>query len=159
MGWVVDRVLPSVEGEPSLRDRNNAFGRIIGVTSIVGVTGQCRSANYAASKAGMIGMAKSSPRNRPRNVTVNCIAPGFIATPMTDALTDQQKQAIFAKIPAGAMGTPEDIAAAAVYLASDELAMSPGQTLVCEWRDDDGMIAIAERTLCNDLLALENSGA
>lgn len=106
------------------------FGRIIGVTSIVGVTGNAGQANYAASKAGMIGMTKSLAQEvASRNVTVNCIAPGFIATPMTDALNDQQKQAIFAKIPAGAMGRPEDIAAAAVYLASEEAAYVTGQTL------------------------------
>lgn len=106
------------------------FGRIIGVTSIVGVTGNAGQANYAASKAGMIGMAKSLAQEvASRNVTVNCIAPGFIATAMTDALNDQQKEAILGKIPAGAMGSPDDIAAAAVYLASDEARYVTGQTL------------------------------
>lgn len=106
------------------------FGRIIGVTSIVGVTGNAGQANYAASKAGMIGMSKSLAQEvASRNVTVNCIAPGFIATAMTDALNDQQKQAILGKIPAGAMGSPVDIAAAAVYLASDEARYVTGQTL------------------------------
>ena len=106
------------------------FGRIIGVTSIVGVTGNAGQANYAASKAGMIGMSKSlAAEVASRNVTVNCIAPGFIATPMTDALNDQQKEAILGKIPAGAMGSPDDIAAAAVYLASDEAHYVTGQTL------------------------------
>lgn len=106
------------------------FGRIIGVTSVVGVTGNAGQANYAASKAGMIGMTKSLAQEvASRNVTVNCIAPGFIATAMTDALNDQQKQAILSKIPAGAMGSPEDIAAAAVYLASGEAAYMTGQTL------------------------------
>jgi 3-oxoacyl-[acyl-carrier protein] reductase len=106
------------------------FGRIIGVTSIVGVTGNAGQANYAASKAGMIGMSKSLAQEvASRNVTVNCIAPGFIATAMTDALNDQQKQAILGKIPAGAMGAPEDIAAAAVYLASNEARYVTGQTL------------------------------
>lgn len=106
------------------------FGRIIGVTSIVGVTGNAGQANYAASKAGMIGMAKSLAQEvASRNVTVNCIAPGFIATAMTDALNDQQKEAILGKIPAGAMGAPEDIAAAALYLASDEGRYVTGQTL------------------------------
>lgn len=106
------------------------FGRIIGVTSIVGVTGNAGQANYAASKAGMIGMSKSlAAEVASRNVTVNCIAPGFIATAMTDALNDQQKQAILGKIPAGEMGSPADIAAAAVYLSSDEGRYVTGQTL------------------------------
>lgn len=106
------------------------FGRIIGVTSVVGVTGNAGQANYTASKAGMIGMSKSLAQEvASRNVTVNCIAPGFIATPMTDALNDQQKEAILGKIPAGAMGSPNDIAAAAVYLASDEAHYVTGQTL------------------------------
>ncbi len=106
------------------------FGRIIAVTSVVGVTGNAGQANYTASKAGMIGMSKSLAQEvASRNVTVNCIAPGFIATPMTDALNDQQKEAILGKIPAGAMGSPEDIAAAAVYLASEEARYVTGQTL------------------------------
>lgn len=106
------------------------FGRIIGVTSVVGVTGNAGQANYAASKAGMIGMTKSLAQEvASRNVTVNCIAPGFIATPMTDSLNDQQREAILSKIPAGAMGTPEDIAAAAVYLCSTEAGYMTGQTL------------------------------
>ncbi|WP_375207899.1 3-oxoacyl-[acyl-carrier-protein] reductase [Hyphococcus sp.] len=106
------------------------FGRIIGVTSIVGVTGNPGQANYAASKAGMIGMSKSlAAEVASRNVTVNCIAPGFIATAMTDALNDEQKQAILSKIPAGQMGAPEDIAAAAIYLSSDEARYVTGQTL------------------------------
>ncbi|MEE9330178.1 MAG: 3-oxoacyl-[acyl-carrier-protein] reductase [Parvularculaceae bacterium] len=106
------------------------FGRIIGITSIVGVTGNPGQANYAASKAGMIGMSKSlAAEIASRNVTVNCVAPGFIRTPMTDALTEDQQQAIYAKIPAGAMGTPDDIAAAVVYLASNEAGYVTGQTL------------------------------
>ncbi len=106
------------------------FGRIIGVTSVVGVTGNPGQANYAASKAGMIGMSKSlAAEVASRNVTVNCIAPGFIATAMTDALNEQQREAILGKIPAGAMGTPEDIAAAARYLASDEAKYVTGQTI------------------------------
>ena len=106
------------------------FGRIIGITSIVGVTGNAGQANYAASKAGMIGMTKSLAQEvASRNVTVNCVAPGFIATPMTEALNEQQQEAIFAKIPAGAMGTPEDIAAASLYLASPEAGYVTGQTL------------------------------
>lgn len=106
------------------------FGRIIGVTSIVGVTGNPGQANYAASKAGMIGMTKSlAAEVASRNVTVNCIAPGFIATPMTDALNEQQREAILGKIPAGAMGEPNDIAAAALYLAADSGKYVTGQTL------------------------------
>ena len=106
------------------------FGRIIGVTSIVGVTGNPGQANYAASKAGMIGMTKSlAAEIASRNVTVNCIAPGFIETAMTDALNDQQREAILGKIPAGAMGAPGDIAAAAVFLASEEAGYVTGQTL------------------------------
>jgi len=106
------------------------FGRIIGVVSVVGVTGNAGQANYAASKAGMIGMSKSLAQEvASRNVTVNCIAPGFIATAMTDALNDQQKEAILGKIPAGEMGAPEDIAAAALFLASEEARYVTGQTL------------------------------
>ncbi|GJL95253.1 MAG: beta-ketoacyl-ACP reductase [Hyphococcus sp.] len=106
------------------------FGRIIGVTSVVGVTGNAGQANYAASKAGMIGMTKSLAQEvASRNVTVNCIAPGFIATAMTDALNDQQREAILGKIPAGAMGGSDDIATAAVYLASNEANYVTGQTL------------------------------
>ena len=106
------------------------FGRIIGVTSVVGVTGNPGQANYAASKAGMIGMTKSLAQEiASRNVTVNCIAPGFIATAMTDALNDEQKSAILGRIPAGKMGSPDDIAAAALYLASEEGGYVTGQTL------------------------------
>ena len=106
------------------------FGRIIAVASVVGVTGNAGQANYAASKAGMIGMSKSLAQEvASRNVTVNVIAPGFIATAMTDALNEQQREAILGKIPAGQMGTPEDIAGAAVYLSSDEARYMTGQTL------------------------------
>ncbi len=106
------------------------FGRIINITSIVGVTGNPGQVNYAASKAGMIGMAKSLAQEvASRGITVNCIAPGFIASAMTDALTDEQKSKIFAGIPAGRMGSVEEIAAAAVYLASLEAAYVTGQTL------------------------------
>ena len=106
------------------------FGRIISVTSVVGVTGNPGQANYAASKAGLIGMSKSLAQElASRGITVNCIAPGFIASAMTDGLPDAQKDALNARIPAGHMGEGADIAAAAVYLASREAGYVTGQTL------------------------------
>jgi 3-oxoacyl-[acyl-carrier protein] reductase len=106
------------------------WGRIVNVSSIVGATGNPGQANYAASKAGMVGMSKSIAYEvASRGITVNCIAPGFIATPMTDKLSDEQKDKINQQIPAGRMGTPEEIAAAALYLASVQAAYVTGTTL------------------------------
>jgi 3-oxoacyl-[acyl-carrier protein] reductase len=105
-------------------------GRIIGITSIVGVTGNAGQANYAASKAGMIGFTKSlAAEVASRGVTANCVAPGFISSPMTDVLPDSQKEALLGSIPAGRLGEGADIAAAVAYLASDEAAYITGQTL------------------------------
>ncbi|HYR66394.1 MAG TPA: 3-oxoacyl-[acyl-carrier-protein] reductase [Reyranella sp.] len=106
------------------------FGRVISITSIVGVTGNPGQANYAAAKAGLIGMSKSLAQElASRSITVNCIAPGIIATPMTEALTDDQKKAILARVPADRLGTADEIAAGVVYLASDEAGYVTGQTL------------------------------
>jgi 3-oxoacyl-[acyl-carrier protein] reductase len=105
-------------------------GRIICVTSVVGVTGNAGQANYAAAKAALIGMAKSiAAEVAARNVTVNCVAPGLIATPMTDALGDDQRARLAASIPMGRAGNPDDVAAAILYLASREAAYVTGQTL------------------------------
>jgi 3-oxoacyl-[acyl-carrier protein] reductase len=106
------------------------WGRIVGITSVVGVTGNPGQANYAASKAGMVGFSKALAQEvAVRNVTVNCVAPGFIASPMTDALNDAQKDAITSRIPAARLGEGADVAAACLYLASNEGAYVTGQTL------------------------------
>ncbi|HWV52256.1 3-oxoacyl-[acyl-carrier-protein] reductase [Pseudorhodoplanes sp.] len=106
------------------------YGRIIGITSVVGVTGNPGQGNYTAAKAGMIGMMKSIAKEYARRgVTANCIAPGFIATPMTDKLNEKQREAILQMVPSGRLGTPDDIAGAVIYLASDEASYVTGQTL------------------------------
>jgi 3-oxoacyl-[acyl-carrier protein] reductase len=106
------------------------YGRIVGITSVVGVTGNAGQGNYAAAKAGMIGMSKALAREvASRNVTVNCVAPGFIDTPMTAALTQKQRDALLAAVPAGRLGTAADVAAAVVFLVSAEAAYVTGHTL------------------------------
>jgi len=106
------------------------WGRIISITSVVGATGNPGQGNYAAAKAGLVGMTKSlAAEVASRNITVNAVAPGFIQTAMTEVLTEQQKEQLAARIPAGRMGTPAEIAAAVVYLASEEAAYVTGETI------------------------------
>ncbi|WP_417429946.1 3-oxoacyl-[acyl-carrier-protein] reductase [Kiloniella sp.] len=106
------------------------WGRIIGITSIVGTTGNAGQTNYAASKAGLIGMSKSLAQEvASRGITVNCVAPGFIATAMTDVLNDDIKENLLSGIPCAKLGSPEDIAASVAYLSSNEAAYVTGQTL------------------------------
>jgi len=113
--------------KPMMKARH---GRIINITSVVGVTGNPGQANYVASKAGLIGMSKAFAQEvASRGITVNCVAPGFMTSAMTDALNEQQKAGILSKIPTGAMGTGDDIGAAVVYLASKEAGYVTGQTL------------------------------
>jgi 3-oxoacyl-[acyl-carrier protein] reductase len=111
---------------PMMRRRG---GRIINITSIVGITGNAGQANYTAAKAGLVGMSKSLAQEvAGRGVTVNCVAPGFVKSAMTDALNEKLREAILEKVPAKRLGTAEDIAAAVVYLASDEAGWVTGQT-------------------------------
>ena len=113
--------------KPMMRAR---FGRIVSITSVVGATGNPGQANYAASKAGVVGMSKALAQEvASRGITVNCVAPGFIASAMTDVLPDAQKAALTARIPAGTLGAGEDVAAAVVYLASREAGYVTGQTV------------------------------
>ena len=106
------------------------WGRIVGITSVVGVTGNPGQANYAAAKAGMIGMSKALAQElASRNITVNCVAPGFIATAMTDALAAPQRERLLQAIPVGRLGQVGDVAAAVVYLAAEEAAYVTGQTI------------------------------
>jgi 3-oxoacyl-[acyl-carrier protein] reductase len=106
------------------------FGRMISITSVVGATGNPGQANYAASKAGLVGMSKAlAAELASRNITVNCVAPGFIASAMTEVLPEAQKTALLGRIPAGKLGEGDDVAAAVVYLASREAGYVTGQTL------------------------------
>ncbi len=112
---------------PMMKQR---YGRIISITSVVGASGNPGQANYAAAKAGVAGMTRALARELgSRNITVNCVAPGFIATPMTDVLNEKQRESVMQKVPMGRLGEPGEIAAATLYLASREAAYVTGQTL------------------------------
>ena len=115
---------------PMIKNRN---GRIINITSIVGITGNPGQANYAASKAGLVGMTRSIAKEvASRGITVNCIAPGWIDTSMTEELTEKMKEELISRIPIGRIGNPEDIAYATVFLASDEASYITGQTIIVD---------------------------
>jgi 3-oxoacyl-[acyl-carrier protein] reductase len=119
--------LARAAAKPMMKAR---FGRIVSITSVVGQTGNPGQANYAASKAGLVGLSKALAQElASRGITVNCVAPGFIRSAMTDVLPDAQKQGLLGKIPAGDLGTGEDIGAAVVYLTSREAGYVTGQTL------------------------------
>ena len=106
------------------------WGRIVAITSVVGAVGNPGQANYAAAKAGMVGMSKAiAAEVATRGITVNCVAPGFIATAMTEALTEEQRQRVTTVVPMGRMGTPEDVAACVLFLASEEARYVTGHTL------------------------------
>ena len=114
------------------------YGKIINISSVIGLTGNPGQVNYAASKLGMVGFSRSLAKElAPRNINVNCIAPGFFETPMTASLTDEQKERIIKKVPMGRLGEPKEIAHAAVFLASDRSDYITGQVLTV----DGGMIA------------------
>lgn len=115
------------------------FGRIINISSVVGLTGNAGQVNYAASKAGLIGLTKATAKEiGSRGITVNCIAPGYIATDMTDQMDDKAKDLLISQIPLGRIGSPDDIAATALFLASDEAGYITGQTFTV----DGGMVMI-----------------